>query len=76
MILLAWCNGVLFHTDDFEAEDIVKKQIEGILYLKSFVYVKSQKIQISKWNGYSIEVVDLTGYSFFEDLTKSILGME
>ena len=74
---LAWCNGLLFYLEKFDSEDIVKKQTEGIWYLQSFVYTEcKEKIQQSKWNGYSLEVVDLTGYPMYEDLTKSILEIE
>ena len=74
---LGWCNGLLFYLEEFESKDIVKKQIEGKWYLQSFVYTKcKQKIQQSKWNGYSLEVIDLTGYSMYEELTKSILEIE
>ncbi len=71
---LAWCNGLLFYYEDFDSEDITKKQIEGIWYLQSFVYTEcKEKIQQSKWNGYSLAVIDLTGYPMYEELTKSIL---
>ena len=73
---LIWCNGLLLFVEDYESKDIIKKQTEGILYLQSFVYTKSKKIQESKWNGYSVEVLDFTGYSIYEDLTKSILEIE
>jgi len=72
---LAWCNGLLFYYEEFDSEYINKKQTEGIWYLQSFVYTEcKEKIQQSKWNGYSLEVIDLTGYLMYEDLTKSILG--
>ena len=73
---LIWCNGLLLFVEDYESKDIIKKQTEGILYLQSFVYTKSKLIQESKWNGYSVEVLDFTGYSIYEDLTKSILEIE
>jgi len=71
---LSWCNGLLFYLEEFDSRDIIQKQIEGIWYLQSFVYTEcKEKIQQSKWNGYSLEVIDLTGYSMYEDLTKFIL---
>ena len=73
---LIWCNGLLLFVEDYDSKDIIKKQTEGILYLQSFVYTKSKKIIESKWNGMSIEVLDLTGYSIYEDLTKAILENE
>jgi len=74
---LAWCNGLLFFYEEFDSEDITKEKTKGIWYLQSFVYTEcKEKIQQSKWNGYSLEVVDLTGYPMYEDLTKSILEIE
>ena len=71
---LSWCNGLLFYLEEFDSKDIIKKQIEGIWYIESFVYAEcKEKIQQSKWNGYSLEVIDLTGFSIYEDLTKAIL---
>jgi len=73
---LAWCNGLLFYIEDFESKDIEKKVAEGIWYIQSFVYTHSKKIHESKWNGYSLEVVDLSNYPIFQELTKSILELE
>lgn len=73
---LIWCNDFLFFIEDYESKEIIAKQTEGILHLQSLVYTKSKKIKESKWNGMSIEVLDFTGYSIYEDLTKFILEFE
>lgn len=70
---LAWCSGILFSVDEIENDELVKKQSEGILYLESFAYTESEKIEVSKWNGYSIEVIDVTGHDTTEKLIKCII---
>lgn len=73
---LLWCNGFLFFIEDYEDKEIIKQQTEGILHLQSLVYTKSKKINESKWNGMSIEVLDFTGFSIYEDLIKFISEFE
>lgn len=71
---LAWCNGVIFSIDEIENDELVKKQSEGILYLESFVYAECKSfIEVSKWNGYSIEVIDFTGHDTTEKLIECII---
>ncbi|WP_299290528.1 hypothetical protein [Nitrosopumilus sp.] len=69
---LYWCNGFLFTTTSLINDYTIKKQHEGIMLLDIFYYALSEKISESKWNGYSIEVIDLTGHSIFEQLTQQI----
>ena len=73
---LAYCNGIVFYTENFESKDIEKKLVEGIWYIQTFCYTESKKIVESKWNGYSLEVVDLSNYPTFQELTKSILEIK
>lgn len=72
---LSWCNGYLFLADGIENSNLVKKQSEGILYLDSFVYAEcKERIEVSKWNGYSIEVIDFTGHDTTEKLIECIIA--
>ncbi len=74
---LYWCNGLLFSMTEFESEEVITKQTqEGIYYLDDILYCKSPVIDESKWDGYTIEVIDCSGHSFYEELTKGILGLE
>lgn len=70
---LYWCNGILFNFINYESDEVTAKQLDGILHINAFHYaICDQRPDISKWNGYSLEVSDLTGHYTFENLTKSI----
>ena len=69
---LFWCNGILFNFTNYESDELTAKQTEGILYINAFHYAESEPIQISKWNGYSLEISNLSGHPTFEKLIESI----
>ncbi len=71
---LQWCNGILFLWFHFDAEGLVeKKAVNGIWYIDAINYTECKdKINQAKWNGYSIEVLDMTGHTAFESITESI----
>mgnify|MGYP005661009987 CR=1 FL=1 len=71
--VLLWCNGVLFNISAVTNDQIFIKQTQGVEYLDTVTYTYSDKISESKWNGYTIEVTDMTGHSNYEPLTKSLL---
>ena len=74
---LYWCKGVLFSVYEFTSEAIVQKQIEGIWYLDSFTYAKCQeRNQYSVYNGFKVDVIDMTGHTNYENLIESILENE
>ena len=74
---LYWCKGVLFSVYEFTSEVIVQKQIEGIWYLDSFTYAKCQeRNQYSTYNGFKVDVIDMTGHSTYEKLIDYILENE
>ena len=69
---LSWCNGLLFAFYEFPGEKLQIELTQGIWYLDSIHYAVSEKIDVAKWNGYAVEVGDLTSHSTFEELTKQI----
>ncbi len=74
---LYWCNGLLLSIIEFESEEVITKQTqEGIYYLDAILYCETPIIDESKWDGYSVLVLDCTGHSFYEELTKGILETE
>lgn len=73
---LHWCNGVLFFIVEYNVDEITSLQKSGKLYLKSFVYaICKDKVEISKWNGYSIDVLNNSDFPIYEELTKHVLEM-
>jgi len=73
---LFWCKGILFCVYQFENEELTIQKTKGIWYLNSLTYCKSEKISQSKFNGFSVEVIDLTGDSIYESLIDKILEAE
>ena len=74
---LDWCKGVLFSVYEFSSEGIVTKQINGIWHLDSFTYAKCQeKNQYSAYNGFKVDVLDMTGHIIYEKIIDYILGNE
>ena len=70
--VLYWCNGVLFNISQSQSDQVFIKQTEGTEYLDTVTFAISDKITESKWNGYTIEVRDVTNHSLYEPLTKSL----
>ena len=71
---LFWCNKILFNYYEFGGEKLNIELAKGIFYLDSFTYaICEEKIDVAKWNGYAVEVSDLTGHSNYEELTKQVL---
>jgi hypothetical protein len=67
---LFYCNGFVFSIQYNEA--LAEKLEEDTLYLDSFVYAQSGKIDSVMWNGYSIEIIDYTGFPVFEKIVKGL----
>ena len=71
------CKGILFSVYEFTSEAIVQKQIEGIWYLDSFTFaICKEKNQYSAYNGFKVDVIDMTGHTNYENLIESILETE
>jgi len=70
---LLWCNDVLFWLGEFHpSEEVVTNQIKGVMMLDTILYSFSPLLDVAKWNGYSTEVLDMTGHTFFEELTEEL----
>ena len=71
---LQWCNGILFSLYEFGVDELDIECTKGIFHIDTFRYaVCEKKIEISKWNGYAVEVMDYSNHSTFEELTKQVL---
>lgn len=70
--ILFWCKGYLYSLSGFENDELTVKKTKGIWYIDSLTYSKSEKIQQSKWNGFSVEVIDSTGDPIIEKLFESL----
>lgn len=71
---LFWCNGILFSATENNTDSVSKKIFDGLFLIDSFSYALSEKITVSKWNGYSVEVIDTTGHTSYDAVTKAIQG--
>ena len=67
---LFYCSGFVFSFQFNEA--LADKIEEDILYLDSFVYATSGRINSVKYNGYSVEVIDYSNFPIFEKLIKGL----
>ncbi len=69
---LFWCNGILFNYARADNEETIKQLIDGIFYIDTLTYTISEKIDQTKVNGMIVSVIDMTGHSIFDILTKSL----
>ncbi|MBT7252514.1 MAG: hypothetical protein HN875_02120 [Candidatus Nitrosopelagicus sp.] len=70
---IMWSNDILFWIGDFEnSEYVTKRELQGFYYVDTILYADSPLIDQAKWNGYSSEVLDMTGHRFFDELTKEL----
>ena len=68
---LYWINGILFNLEEIESEELIIKKIHGIWYIDSLTYAFCKEhITESSWNGYAVEVIDLTGHPTLEKLIE------
>lgn len=68
-IPLYWINGILFSIEELESEELITKKIHGVWYIDSLTYAFSKEhITDSSWNGYTVEVINLTGHPTLEKL--------
>ncbi len=73
---LYWCNGYIFTAIQYDTNESFIQITKGNWYIESLTYCKSPKIQQSKYNGFSIEVIDYTGDPPFEKLFDHISEAE
>ena len=72
---LMWANKILFCCYEFSSEKIQAKRLEGLLFLDEVVYADCNEfLQKAKYNGFEIEVNNVTGHSVFEPLTQFLRG--
>jgi hypothetical protein len=70
---LLWCNYTLFFIGDFEnSEAVTKSQLQGRYFVDTILYADSPLIDQVKWNGYTVEVLDMSGHKFYEELTEEL----
>ncbi len=69
---LFWVDGILFYTIDYDHKDLVLEATKGTYYLDTVCYAESPFIESSKFNGWNVDVVDVTGFTTFEGLVKVI----
>jgi len=69
---LYWNNGILFNISVPSQGESFIKQTEGIFYIDTLTYAVSEKIDQTKVNGMIVSVIDVTGHSIFDVLTKSL----
>ncbi len=69
---LLWVDGILFYTIDYDHKDLILEATKGTYYLDTVCYAESPLIESSKFNGWNVDVVDVTGFKTFEGLIKAI----
>ena len=74
---LFWIKGILFNMVGFDSEKLVIELTKGIFYLDTFNYSEcKEKPEQTKWNGFKVDVFDLSGHPTYEKLIDSILENE
>ena len=67
---LVYCNGLIFNYSFAEKNP---EEPDTLIRFDYFYYAKSEKITVSTFNNFSIEVHDFSGIPLFEEITKKIL---
>jgi hypothetical protein len=67
--VLCYSNGLIFN---YLFSETNPEDSDEIIRFEYFYYTKSEKIDSSRWNGYTVEVHDLTNVPLFEFITKNI----
>ena len=67
--VLCWANGILFN---YLFSETNPEELDSTIRFEYFYYAKSEKIDSSRWNNFSVEVHDLSGVALFEYITTKI----
>ena len=70
---LYWCNSILFNVSIPSQEESFIKQTLGEFYIDTLTYTFSDKIEQTKQNGMIVSMIDVTGHSVWDVLTKSLM---
>lgn len=75
---LIWINGIIFTTTEFDSEKLtIELAKKGILYLDTFSYAEcKEKPEQLNWNGFKVDVFDMTGHPTYEKLIDFILEIK
>jgi len=70
---LFWCKGILFIPFEYNVDELEIQKTKGVYYLDKFYYAEcKERIDQSRYNGFSVEVIDLTGDLVYENLISSL----
>lgn len=68
---LYWCNEIIFIAYDFSSDKIQAERINGIHYVSEVCYAEHKEFtEYVKWDCHPVEVLNMTGHSLYEPLTK------
>jgi len=67
--VICFCNDLIFN---YLFSETNPEELDSIVRFEYFYYAKSKKIDSSRWNGYTVEIHDLSGVALFEYITKNI----
>jgi len=71
---LFWINGIIFITTKFASEKLTIELTKGIFYLDTFNYSEcKEKPDQLKWNGFKVDVFDLSGHPTYTPIIQFIL---
>ena len=70
---LLWIKGYLFDVDETESEELTVLKTKGIWNIDSFTFARTnEKLTQTKWDGNTIEILDMTGHSSLEKIIESL----
>ncbi len=69
---LVWVDGILFYAIEFDNKELALESSKGTYYLDTVCYTESPFIESSKFNGWNVDVIDVTGNNTLEGLVQGI----
>ena len=74
---LFWIKGILFTMSEFSNEQLTIELTKGIFYIDTFNYSEcKEKPDQLNWNGFKVDVLDLSGHPTFTHIIDFILENE
>ena len=71
--ILYWNQGYLFSLIESQNETLQSKIIEGSWFIDSLTIAEcTVRVDQAKWNGYSVEVIDVSNFPNFDELIKLV----
>lgn len=72
-VSLLWVDGILIDFSEYPTSEKEVRECPDVFYVDTIAYAECPEYTPeTKYNGFSVDVLDVTGNSFFDELAKEL----